>query len=121
MSTLVKWLVLALVVAIPLEILGFFGGRVLARMGLIYHPPRVENYAEYLAKRDPLLGWPGRDSFGKGEYDSAGSRVVPAFPDPSQPSCVALFGDSFTWSHDVGPQVADLNNKGPACMEPLAA
>lgn len=106
MSTPIKWLVLVLAAAIPMEILGFFGGRVLARMGLVYDPPPVENYAEYLARRDPLLGWPGRDSFGKGEFDGAGSRIVPAFPDVSSPSCVALFGDSFTWSHDVGPEDA---------------
>jgi hypothetical protein len=106
MRSLLKWLVLAAVVVIPLELLGFAAGKVLARAGLIYDPAPVQDYARYLARRDPLLGWPSQENFGRGEYDASGSRIVPAFPDPSAGSCVALFGDSFTWSHDVGPEDA---------------
>jgi len=99
-------LLLAVVVLVSVEILGFVAGKIVARAGFLYDPPSVEDYPSYLARRDPLVGWPAQASFGQGEFDRSGSRVVPEFPDPSVPACAALFGDSFTWSADVPPEHA---------------
>jgi hypothetical protein len=38
-----------------------------------------------------------------GDYDASGSRIVPAFADPQKnPSCISLYGDSFTLGGEVG-------------------
>ncbi len=103
---LLQVLLLFVIVAVPVEIMSYIAVKILADKALLYAPPRVENYASYLKNRDPVLGWPSPTSFGHEEYDRSGSRVVPAFPDPSLPSCVAVFGDSFTWGDEVTPEQA---------------
>ncbi len=99
-------LVLIGIVALPVEIMSFVAGKLLAGQFLLYDPPLIENYASYLKNRDPVLGWPSRANFGQGEFDRSGSRLVPKFPDPALPSCAALFGDSFTWGDEVTPEQA---------------
>jgi hypothetical protein len=100
-----RYAVLILIVAVPVEGLMFVAGSLLAQKGLLYNPSSAAtSYATYLAERDPVLGWPSPRSRGHGEIDSSGSRVVPAFPDPATRSCVALFGDSFTWGDEVPPE-----------------
>lgn len=101
-----KYAVLALFLVLSLEGLAFIACKVLAHLGLIYDPTPPTNYAAYLAERDPVLGWPAPNTRGQGEYDSSGSRIVPAFPDPATRSCVAIFGDSFTWGVEVSPEDA---------------
>lgn len=103
---LLKALLLVAIVVIPVEAMSFAAGKFLAHQTLLYDPERLENYANYLKNRDPVLGWPSRTNFGQGEFDRSGSRVVPKFPDPALPSCVALFGDSFTWGDEVAPEHA---------------
>jgi hypothetical protein len=101
-----KYAVLFLIVGAVLEGLAFVACKVLAHMELIYDPAPVTNYAAYLADRDPVLGWPAPSTRGHGEVDTSGSRVVPAFPDAATKSCVAIFGDSFTWGDEVSPEDA---------------
>lgn len=101
-----KLVVLAGIIVLPVELMSFATGKLLVRASLLYDPPPIENYAAYLEKRDPILGWPNPSGIGQGEFDSAGSRRVPSFPDPAAPSCAALFGDSFTWGNEVGPEDA---------------
>jgi hypothetical protein len=63
-----------------------------------------------MAERDPLLGWPRPNDIGTREYDSAFSRLVPAYPDPRRDrSCVAMFGDSFVWGDEVNPEETIAN------------
>jgi hypothetical protein len=75
-----------------------------ARTGaaLVYEGPAVPDFARYAARRDPMLGWT-RPSPGWGEesLDASGARYLPAFPDPSLPPCVSLYGDSFTFGSEV--------------------
>ncbi|MCG8591463.1 MAG: hypothetical protein MJE66_19380 [Proteobacteria bacterium] len=97
---------LVLLVVAPIEALSCAAGRLLAAQGWLYRHPGTEGYAAYRARRDPVLGWPAPDQVGRGEMDAAGSRSVPAFPDPERPNCVALYGDSFTWGDEVGPEDA---------------
>jgi hypothetical protein len=80
----------------------FVEGR-LALRGIVYRPHPMRDYADYLRRRDPLLGWPPR---GWSELDASGSRPVPAFPDPSAKACASLYGDSFTWAVEVRPEAA---------------
>jgi hypothetical protein len=102
-----KYLIVVLAAVAPVELASLAAGRVLAARGFFYVSPGTSGYDGYLSRRDPLLGWPAPSAIGQGEFDSAGSRVVPRFPDPTvQPTCVALFGDSFTWGDEVVPEQA---------------
>jgi lysophospholipase L1-like esterase len=92
--------------ALFIELVSFAAAWVLSTTGLVVADPDADGYEDYLTIRDPVLGWPSPGIFGSGEYDSSGSRLVPAFPDPGLDACVALFGDSFTWGDEVGPEHA---------------
>ena len=85
------------------EGISFLAGIYLQPLGIFYKPIIADDYPEYLAIRDPVLGWPAPNTFGQdGERDAVGSRIIPLFPDPASYSpCVALYGDSFTWSSEV--------------------
>lgn len=98
--------VLIVIVIIPIELFSFFAGKILANKGLLYYPTKIENYASYLQNRDPVLGWPSKIELSRGEFDQSGSRLIPNYPDPTLPSCAALFGDSFTWGQEVTPEHA---------------
>ena len=94
--------ILFLLVMVVVESVAYVGVRVLAGKGLIYVPRMARGYAAYLETRHPVLGWPSFDPAADDERDASGSRLTPAFPDPTRsPSCVAFYGDSFTWSSEV--------------------
>lgn len=97
------YLLAVALVVLFLEAVSFVAAWALLPTGLLVTGPDASGYDEYLQIRDPLLGWPSPENFGTGEFDSSGSRIVPAYPDPSLESCVALFGDSFTWGDEVEP------------------
>jgi len=87
---------------------GSYGvGRFLQRKQRIFVPPSpppegARAFEEYMQLRDPELGWPYEAQFGSDEYDSSGARPTPAFLDPEEhPTCVSLFGDSFTEGGEV--------------------
>ena len=98
-----RWMYLIVIgiVMAGIEVASYVAARIMLREGLIVDSPDTSGYAEYLESRDPILGWPAPASFGQGEFDLSGSRIVPAFPNPDAGSCVALFGDSFTWGDEV--------------------
>ena len=96
-----------LLIVMVVELVAYVGVRVLACKGVIYLPRMADGYAAYLETRHPVLGWPSLDPDANDARDAAGSRLTPAFPDPTHaPGCVALYGDSFTWSSDVEAQDA---------------
>jgi hypothetical protein len=100
---------LLLFVGLAIEGIAWFGGVQLSRRGLLYAPQPANGYASYLSRRDAVLGWPPPGAFGTdGKYDEWGSRIVPAFPD-GRDACVSLYGDSYTWSEEVGPEDAWSN------------
>jgi len=103
---LLLYLVTILLAVLVVEGVSYIAARVLLPAGLLVERPDLSGYAEYLQIRDPVLGWPSPGIYGTGEYDVSGSRVVPAFPDLTLDSCVALFGDSFTWGDEVAPEHA---------------
>ena len=97
---------------------GFYGiGRILQERHLMYRVPvpppnrTVATYEEYLAIRDPILGWPFTSEFDGERYDIAGSRHIPAFEDPHRhKNCVSLYGDSFTLGAEVDHEHAWSNH-----------
>ena len=64
--------------------------------------PDREKVARYFAQRDPELGWPSRDFLGTSLFDVTGARPLPGFPHTAEP-CVSVYGDSYSYSSDVGP------------------
>lgn len=84
-----------------LEVVAFFAGLYLQDKGVYYAPPEELHYQEYMAQRDPVLGWPSPASFGRdGGRGASGARVDPLFADSLSP-CVSVYGDSYTWSQEV--------------------
>ena len=70
-------------------------GGVLAKRGVLYEPMGLADYPNYLAMRDPVLGWPapgGRDR------DETGARLA---PDRGKPNCGEVYGDSFSFGGNV--------------------
>lgn len=74
---------------------------------LIYDPDeqKVTDYADYLVKRHPVLGWPSPNSFGQKKRDLNGARRSPAYPQPGN-ECVSIYGDSFAWGDEVDDENA---------------
>jgi len=62
------------------------------------------SWEDYLASRDPVVGWPAPRSFGDADApearDAFGSRPSPAFPEPG-PACVSVYGASFAYAGEV--------------------
>jgi len=91
-----------------LECLAYLVGFILQKKSLLYQEqaylskPPANSYDEYLSKRDELLGWPYPVQFGGKSFDSTGARRLPAFEEHQHyPSCISLYGDSYTMGSDV--------------------
>ena len=96
--------IMTIFILLCVEGISFFATKFLQDKGVFYKPVVSPSYGDYLSKRDDFLGWPSSKDFGKdgSPYDSSGSRIVTAFPDPSRnQACISLYGDSFTWSAEV--------------------
>ena len=99
-----------LLLVILVEPLSFFAGKYLEKKNLFYTPAMGSDYQSYLASRDPVVGWPPPGAYGTGDRDHTGSRRIPAFIDPDEnPSCISLYGNSFTWGSDVTDEFAWSN------------
>ena len=96
------WLVLAALAVSITEGASWFVCRTLQDKWCMFSvPAEVDGhlpYDEYLARRDPLLGWPYPEELGGKTFDRSGARPSPAFPDPSQPARISVYGDSFAQS-----------------------
>lgn len=99
----IPWLgsaLLLLATLLCLDVAALVVGRYLETKGVYYAPPEKPVYWRYLARRDPVLGWPSPSTFGGKRRTPSGARRDPVFPDSLAP-CVALYGDSFTWASEV--------------------
>ncbi len=99
------WTFLVILVAASIEAIAYVSLHYVMPKGkaayLTYLPPAYPSeaeYANYLATRDPTLGWPQRGA--ENRLDSAGSRYVPSYPTPGG-ECVSLYGDSYVYGSDV--------------------
>jgi hypothetical protein len=93
-----------------LELCAFGLGNFLATRQVFYHEQRdFHDYNDYMRYRDPVLGWPSTAP-GVKDRDHRGSRLIPAYPDPDRsPSCISLYGDSFTYGQEVDNEHAWSN------------
>jgi len=85
------------------EIFSFAIGKVLQGKWSMYRDPIVQDgknavsYDEYLKTRDPDLGWPRAEDFGKNTYDHDGARwCLDSGVNNSERWSISLYGDSFT-------------------------
>lgn len=78
----------------------------------IYLPPSPtteEEFARYLDRRNPDLGWPSKDWLAR-NADSDGARLSPANERLNrQPACISTYGDSFIYGSEVGDSQAWTN------------
>jgi hypothetical protein len=99
--------VLLFIILVISECFAFGAILILRSRHYLYEVPRKTqtlDYASYKRTQNPVLGWPlkeGRDAPGGARRDTSGARRSPAFPQPDQPSCVSLYGDSFVEGVDV--------------------
>ena len=92
-----------------LEVMSYeFSIHFLRHHGVLYAPdvPDQRSFAEYLAIRDPVLGWPAPTLNGTGSRDSLGSRRNTFFPEVTAPACISTYGNFFTRSAEVGDEAA---------------
>jgi hypothetical protein len=93
----------------------FATGRLLQKKWAMWRTPapvtRVRfTYAQYLEKRDPVLGWPSPSQYGH-DLDENGAQRNPYFPSSSrQSSCISLYGDSFTVGGDIPSSANNWGN-----------
>lgn len=80
-------------------------------VAIVYDPDltAADGYEEYLEIRDDVLGWPATNGNKKHGLDEIGARISPAFPDVQSKSCIAVFGDSFTFGDEVEADAAWAN------------
>jgi hypothetical protein len=98
---------LVLVVVSAVEGFSYITGKYLQERKIFYKSVPGGDYEGYLSRRDTLLGWPSPGVYGSGEYDAAGARVSPVFPNPDkQRACISLYGDSFVWGFEVNAEHA---------------
>lgn len=87
-----------------LEAVFFGAGRLLQSKWAMWRPPTGGSpltYAQYLALRDPVVGWPYPRQYGE-DLDVNGAQRNLFYPDgPRSGSCVSLYGDSFTAGGDT--------------------
>lgn len=93
------WLGLLLVLAVLLEIMAWLGCRALTAHGIFYQPQPGARFAEYLARRHTVLGWPAGESFTPRRAPESQRRA-------EQPALVSLYGESFTFGSEVSDDEA---------------
>lgn len=96
------WLLVLFVLAVLLELSGYFAGAYLSQKGALYRAQSIEGFDDYLGNRDPVLGWGGQRS---AVNDGMSVRHSPSFAE-NEPACVWVFGDSFTWASEVSDEHA---------------
>ena len=102
-TKLAGYLLVLVVVLSVVEASSYIAGRILQTKWAMWKVPQeITNpeyrisYADYLSRRDPVLGWPYPDQVGT-RYESNGTTPNPFYPPGSDwRSCISLYGDSFT-------------------------
>ncbi len=100
--------IMLMVLVAMLEMMFFITGKVLQSRWAMWRAPTAPTsarqsitYAQYLKARDPVLGWPYPEEYGR-DLDMNGAQPNPFFRDGHrEKSCVSLYGDSFTRGGDT--------------------
>lgn len=100
-------LILVLWLVTVSEVASFLAGKLLQRKWAMWRVPTAPvarkpiSFQEYMERRDPVLGWPYPNQYGR-TLDINGAQPNPYFPDgPRNGSCLSLYGDSFTEGGDT--------------------
>ena len=97
------WVIITALIIAGAEALSYaalYIGKQTALSALIYEPPippSREEYADYLAKRNPVTGWPSN------KYETPNDlyvRPVENFSESDAP-CISAYGDSFIFGSEV--------------------
>src|SRR5215467_7627508 len=101
------WLVIVLIYLVCIEAASYLIASRLSGLAVFYKPDNLSsvNYGDYMANRDPDLGWPTRNRLSV-DLDSIGARREPAFPDPSVEPLMSVYGDSFIYCAEVDDESA---------------
>lgn len=100
-------LTIALVLAV-VEAACYVVVTVLATKDAVYQPYNLRDVARYHAMRDPQLGWPSPQAYGRKALDRSGARILPAYPEPGR-ACVSAYGDSFVFGDEVDGEATWTN------------
>lgn len=92
--------VLAGLFGLAIEVLAYWTGGALARVGVFYHADHAPEFAEANPYEDPLLGWPPKASPGDPLRDHSGARHSPDGPTDGS-HCISVFGESLAFGNDV--------------------
>lgn len=105
----VMCLALLLLTLASIEGIALLGSHWLQAKSYFFYEPAFPSYDSFLRVHDPLLGWAAGHADDM-VWDTVGSRVIPAFPNPleTQP-LISLYGDSWTWSWPVDAEQAYSN------------
>lgn len=94
------WLTLIMIVAVTVELTSFAIYKIILvprAAFLVYTPPPLPDqasYEQYLARRDPIVGWPNKQD------GPMIGRPSPALPQGIN-ICLSLYGDSFVYASEV--------------------
>jgi hypothetical protein len=104
--------VIVVLIAATVEIAAFFYTTYLARnYGILFYVPQItENYATYVARVNPRLGWPSWQALQEEQGDLARSGT--AASNPEKNPLISAYGDSFTAGYGVEPDQAWSNVLG---------
>jgi hypothetical protein len=92
-------LALLVLLAALLEAAAWLGCRALTARGIFYQPQPGADFAGYLQRRHPVLGWPAGDRFIPRRAPESERRA-------DQPALVSLYGESFTFGSEVSDDEA---------------
>lgn len=112
------YMMLFFIIIAVFECVSFFVCDYLAKKAVVYKPGTFNqnDYERYLERRDPVVGWGGRDHNG-----TFLPRHSPAFPKYDvQDVFISLYGDSFTLSSEVDDEQAWGNQLARMCDMPVS-
>jgi hypothetical protein len=107
------WIAILIVLAVCLEIISFAVLTFVPQFQkFVYRTPVIaeEEFAAYMAERDPVLGWPSGSRLAE-MADARGARLSPANAalGPDAAPCVSVYGDSFAYSDEAEDKDAWAN------------
>ena len=93
------WLGFLLAMTGLLEGCAWLGCKLLTARGIFYQAETGANFAEYLGRRHPVLGWPAGENSTPRHAPESERRT-------NQPALVSLYGESFTFGSEVSDEEA---------------
>jgi lysophospholipase L1-like esterase len=105
-SRVALWFGVLLLTGAVVEGASYVAGTILQGRAILYLPQPVSEaeFRDYVAGRDPTLGWPSHRDLDSVDYDARGARTTEGRESADVADCIAVFGDSFTFGAEVEPE-----------------